>query len=201
MKVLSRRSASSRRGWELEPLTGTRRPDATVTIGVLVYRGVTTSEVESPAVRLAERLNADVVHVGRALGPVPGVEPARPVNVDAVPDVAMRPELLVVPGGLGWKNVVADTTLTTWLGHAARSARGILAISTGSLLLASTGALDGIDATGHWLAEDQLADLGAQVRSDRIARDDAGRLVTASGTLAALQAVDDLADRVAWSAP
>ena len=107
--------------------------------------------------------------------------------------------MLVVPGGLGWRDVARDERLTAWLASAAGSARGILAMSTGSLLLASVGALDGRDATGHWLAEDDLARLGAVVRPDRVASAEAGRLVTASGAMAAMRVVDELADRVAWA--
>lgn len=194
-----RRARTGRRGWELEPVTGRRVADPAAVVGVLVYRGVTTVEVELPAHELAERLEADVVLVGSTPGPLPGVEPARMVIADAGPDDGVEPEILVVPGGLGWREVARDERLTGWLASAAAAARGILAMSTGSLLLASIGALDGRDATGHWLAEDDLASLGAVVQPDRVARADAGRLVTAAGARAALRAVDDLAAHVAWA--
>ncbi len=194
-----RRRGPARRRSELEPLTGRRLAEPHATIAVLVYRGVTTVEVDTPVARLAERMNADVVLVGSAPGPLPGVEPARTVVADTGADVDVRPDVLVVPGGLGWRRVAGDPMLAGWLATAAASARGVLAMSTGSLLLASVGALEGRDATGHWLAEGDLARMGAVVHSSRTARAEAGRLVTASGALAALRAVDELADHVAWS--
>ena len=112
---------------------------------------------------------------------------------------APQVDVLVVPGGLGWRQVIGDDDARSWLDAAAQNARGILAMSTGSLLLASVGRLDGREATGHWLAERDLAALGATVRSTRTASDDDGRVVTASGALAALAIVDDLADHARWA--
>ena len=196
--VLAERSDTGRDP-ELGPLSGSTRQGAASTIGVLVYRGVSSSEVDEPVERLAERLHADVVFVGAAPGQVHAVEPSRPIVVECTPDDAPPIDVLVVPGGLGWKQVIDDPAIRDWLRRAAADARGILAMSTGSLLLASVGRLDGREATGHWLAEGELAALGATVTSTRTASDDAGRVVTASGALAAIQVVDELADQAHWA--
>lgn len=187
----------------MEPLRG-RRADRAAgppawTVGVVVYRGVTTSEVELPATRLAERLDADIVMVGAEPGPVHGVEPAREVVADVGPSHEFLPELLVIPGGLGWRQVVDEVELGRWIARVADHARGILAISTGTLLLAAVGRLDGRAATGHWLAEDDLAGFGADVRSARVAEAEAGRVVTAQGARAAEAAAEELASRASWA--
>ncbi|MEP4652071.1 MAG: DJ-1/PfpI family protein, partial [Ilumatobacter sp.] len=142
---------------------------------------------------------AGVVFVGAAVGPIHAVEPSRAIRVDCTPVDAPHVDVLVVPGGLGWKQVIDDPATRAWLTTAALEARGILAISTGSLLLASVGRLEGRSATGHWLAEDELAALGVNVSSMRTASDDGGRVVTASGALAAVQVVDGLADQARWA--
>ena len=183
----------------LPALRGVPRLGAAVTIGVLVYRGVSSGEIDEPVDRLAERMQAAVVFVGSAVGAVHAVEPSRQVIVDCTPRTAPPIDVLVVPGGLGWKQVIEDPQISDWLRRVAASARGIMAISTGSLLLASVGRLDGRQATGHWLATNELAALGATVMSERTARDDAGRVVTAAGALAAVQVVDELADQVSWA--
>jgi transcriptional regulator GlxA family with amidase domain len=100
---------------------------------------------------------------------------------------------------LGWRQVADDPVISTWLADTADAARGILAISTGSLLLAAAGRLAGRPATGHWLAAADLAELGAEVLTDRVARAEAGRLVTASGSQAAVAAADELALMVNWA--
>lgn len=183
----------------LEPLTGTLRPGLAPTIGVLVYRGVTTEEVDLPVSILAERLSASVVFVGVEPGVVPGVEPSRGVVVDMVAADATMPDWLVVPGGLGWRRVIEDRPAMRWLAAAGAQARGVLAISTGSLLLASVGLLEGLDATGHWLAIDDLERLGAHALRERVA--DAGRIVTASGAFPAAQVAAEFADKISWSCP
>ena len=144
-------------------------------------------------------MGAGVLFVGTEVGRLHAVEPSRTVRVDCTPADAPDPDVLVVPGGLGWKQVIEDPEIRSWLTSAAASARGILAISTGSLLLASVGRLEGRSATGHWLAEEELAALGATVTSMRTASDDGGRVVTASGALAAIQMVDELADQIRWA--
>lgn len=174
-------------------------PDARAVVAVLVYRGVTTGEVDAPSTTLADRLHADVRLVGPSPGPLPGVEPSRRVIADVGPADAPVPDVLVVPGGLGWRQVVDDDELTDWLVRAATGARGTLAISTGSLLLAAVGRLAGRDAAGHWLALRELAELGANPQPGRTAHADGGQLVTASGPFAALQVVDELAGLVEWS--
>ncbi len=183
---------------QLPPLRATRRPDADWRIAVLVFQGVTSAEIDEPVRRMAERLNADVVFVGTGVDHVHAVEPARYVDIDATPADAPPADVIVIPGGIGWERLVADTTVMSWLSTTAQSARGVLAISTGSLLLASAGRLDGQKSTGHWLAQKDLARLGATVQSERIVRSDDGRIVTASGANAAFAAVDELLDRVMW---
>ena len=197
--VLAERTPEGRRVPELGTLRGSRREGAALTVGVLVYRGVSSSEVDEPVKRLAQRLHADVVFVGAMTGPVHAVEPSRPVEVGCTPETAPWIDVLVVPGGLGWKQVIEDQAIRSWLHRTAADARGILAMSTGSLLLGSVGRLDGREATGHWLAAGELAALGATVSSTRTATDDSGRVVTASGALAAIQVVDELADQARWA--
>ncbi|TDT18190.1 DJ-1/PfpI family protein [Ilumatobacter fluminis] len=167
-------------------------------VGVFVYRGVSSSEIDEPVQRLTARLDADIVTIAPGSGSVHGVEPSREIEVDHVVDDAPPVDVLVVPGGLGWKQVIDHAASRDWLARAALDAKGILAISTGSLLLASVGRLDGRDATGHWLADADLAALGAIVTGGRTAAADEGRVATASGALAALQVVDELATRSRW---
>ncbi len=197
--VLAERTPASSRCAPVEAIAGRHLADGALTIAVLVYRGVSSSEIDEPVRRLANRLSANVVLVGTEVGNIHAVEPSRSVRVTCGPDEAPPADVLVVPGGLGWKQVIDDAPTRDWLRVAAGSARGILAMSTGSLLLASVGRLDGRAATGHWLAEDELAALGASVSSTRTASDDGGRVVTASGALAAIQVVDALADQARWA--
>ncbi|MEL6891671.1 MAG: DJ-1/PfpI family protein [Actinomycetota bacterium] len=199
MRVPRRRPKEVTTARVLAPIGPPRRPDAALTVAVLVYRGATTAELDEPVRQLADRLDADVVFVGERVGRIPGVEPARPILVTHTPADAPSADVLVVPGGLGWKRVIDDHEIRSWLETSAASARGILAMSTGTLLLASVGRLAGREATGHWLAEHELAELGAHVSPNRSAHDEMGRVVTASGAMAALGVIGLLADSTQWA--
>lgn len=172
--------------------------DLTVDIAVLVYRGVSSTEVELVADALARPLGGAVRLVSADPGPVVAVEPARPILTEALASVP-EPYGLVVPGGLAWKREAARPEVAAWLRSAAAVARGVLAVSTGSLLLASVGALEDTEATGHWLAGDLLADLGARPSAARIVH---GRLlVTATGARSGVEAAADLAKEMRFGPP
>jgi len=196
-----RTSQSSNRAPFAHPdLWSRRRSGASRQVGVLVYTGVTTAELIEPVDRLADGLDADVVHIGVDMSSVVGIEPVRTVHVDLTPhdSAASESDVLVIPGGLGWQRLVDDLTLMTWLAHASHGAQGVLAMSTGSLLLASAGRLQGHQATGHWLARDELAALGADVRTERTAQSADHRIVTTTGASSAIAAATALAERVRW---
>jgi transcriptional regulator GlxA family with amidase domain len=170
-------------------------------VAVLIYRGVSSAEVELVADALARPLEASVRLVSADACPVVAVEPTRQiltVPLDEVPG----PLALVVPGGLAWRREANRPEVSGWLQAAAQTARGVIAVSTGSLLLAAAGLLDDREATGHWLAGDLLADLGARPSSARIVR---GRLlVTAAGARAGVEAATELAREIRfspWSSP
>ncbi len=182
-----------------DALTGRPGSGAGSTIGVLVYRGVSTAEIDLPVSVLADQLGASVMFAGTEPGRLPGVEPSREVVVDVLVAEAPLPQWLVVPGGLGWRRVIDDPAAMAWLAAAGAQARGVLAISTGSLLLASAGLLTGLDAAGHWLAFDDLERLGAHASRQRTA--DAGRIMTTSGALPAAQVAAEFAAKVSWSSP
>ncbi|MGH2917893.1 MAG: DJ-1/PfpI family protein [Solirubrobacteraceae bacterium] len=110
------------------------------------------------------------------------------------------PDVLVVPGGIGSRALLADERMLGWIGHAHEHSRWTASVCTGSLLLAAAGVLDGRRAATHWAARDELAALGVQPAAQRVVR--AGKIVTAAGvsagldmalTLAALVAGDDIA--------
>jgi transcriptional regulator GlxA family with amidase domain len=159
-------------------------------VAVLVYRGASSSEVELVADALARPLEAKVRLVSADGGPVVGVEPARQILTDPLAAVP-SPYGVVIPGGLGWKLEVSRPEVVQWLRGAVATARGVLAVSTGSLLLAAVGHLDDREATGHWLGGDLLAGMGARPSAERIVR---GRLLaTATGARAGVEAAGDLA--------
>jgi transcriptional regulator GlxA family with amidase domain len=66
-------------------------------------------------------------------------------------------DTLVVAGGIGTADAMADHRLIAWLRAAAASARRVTSVCSGAFLLAQAGLLDGRRVTTHWSACDTLA--------------------------------------------
>ncbi|MEM9615980.1 MAG: DJ-1/PfpI family protein [Actinomycetota bacterium] len=165
-------------------------------IVVFVYRGVSSAVVEVLAGAVAAELEGHVVLTSPESGPVVGIDPAR--LMETVPlDEAPEPSVLVVPGGLAWRREAERAATTAWLRAAVGSARGVLAVSTGTLLLAAAGLVEGDEAAGHWLAGDLMEELGVRKSTDRVVHN--RLLVTASGALAGADAARVLAGAVRFS--
>lgn len=109
---------------------------------------------------------------------------------------AKRCDLLVVPGGPGTDDVLNDERWVNFTAQQAETARYILGICTGSLLLGAAGLLRGKHASCHWQAREFLPAFGA-IRSDaRMCVD--GNILTSGGVTSgidmALKAVGVMLD-------
>jgi transcriptional regulator GlxA family with amidase domain len=67
-------------------------------------------------------------------------------------------------------------------------------VCTGSLLLAAAGVLDGVEATTHWLARDELRELGAVPVEERVV--ERGKVITAAGVSAGIDMALTLVARI-----
>jgi transcriptional regulator GlxA family with amidase domain len=97
------------------------------------------------------------------------------------------PDILLVPGGYGTRRVMKDAGLTAWVAAQAENTRLTLSVCTGALVLAKAGLLDGLEATTHHGAFDELraAAPGAVVREDRRFVDN-GQVVLSAGISAGI---------------
>ena len=104
-------------------------------------------------------------------------------------DDAGRCDVLVLPGGFGTRREMHNDVLLAWVRRQVESAESVLSVCTGALLLARAGLLDGLDATTHHLAFDELAQAGPSTnirRGERIV--DNGRIITSAGISAGIDA-------------
>ena len=88
-------------------------------------------------------------------------------------------DILVVPGGFGTRALLADAGALDWIRDAAKGARLVTSVCTGSLLLAKAGLLADRRATTHWGALDLLESLGVRVDREKRVVDDG--VVTSAG--------------------
>jgi len=172
-------------------------------VAVLLYDRFTALDAVGPYDVLGRIPGAQVTFVAAEPGPVRTEQRSLALVADAPMREYPHPDIVVVPGGFGTRDLLEDEEILGWLREAHEHTKWTTSVCTGSLLLAAAGILDGLEATTHWLARDELAALGAVPVPDRVVRQ--GKIVTAAGVssgidmalhLAALEAGDTVAQAI-----
>ena len=95
------------------------------------------------------------------------------------------PEILLVGGGLITRKVAKPgEPVVEWVRAAHPPTRYTTSVCTGSLILGAAGVLDGLRATSHWFAYDQLRTHGAEPTEERVVWE--GKVVTGAGVSAGI---------------
>jgi transcriptional regulator GlxA family with amidase domain len=105
------------------------------------------------------------------------------------------PDVLVVPGGTGTLDALADERLVDWIRAADATSTWTTSVCTGALLLGAAGLLDGRRATTHWAYLDRLEAYGATPASDRVVRE--GKVITSAGVSSGIDMALTLAAEIA----
>jgi len=105
------------------------------------------------------------------------------------------PDVLVVPGGTGTLDALADERLVDWIRTADATSTWTTSVCTGALLLGAAGLLDGRRATTHWAHLDRLEAYGATPASDRVVRE--GKIITSAGVSSGIDMALTLAAEIA----
>jgi putative intracellular protease/amidase len=146
----------------------------------------------------------EVIFVGHQRGEVRTENGMLGVTCDATFDEVGAPDVVVVPGGIGTRQLIHDEAIRGWLHSVHPHTTFTTSVCTGSLLLAAAGLLDGLTATTHWSAADLLNELGARYVPERVVEHLPQRIVTAAGVSSgidmALRLVELLVDREAAQA-
>jgi transcriptional regulator GlxA family with amidase domain len=95
--------------------------------------------------------------VARTPGPVRTAAGPALVAGRSIDDPDLRPDVLLVAGGLGTPEVATDRAFVDALRSLASRSAEVGSVCTGAVLLAEAGLLDGRRATTHWALADQLA--------------------------------------------
>ena len=92
-------------------------------------------------------------------------------------------DLVVAPGGYGTRPLCQDAAFLNWVGTA-KAAPLKASVCTGALLFGGAGFLQGLRATTHPSAYDELTPFCKEVRRERIV--DEGGVITAGGVTAGI---------------
>lgn len=109
------------------------------------------------------------------------------VNPAYTLDACPKPDVLLVPGGIGTRKELNNELLIEWIKRTADEATLVLSVCTGALLLGKAGLLHGLEVTTHHVAYDLLREIvpTGTVHEDRRFVDN-GRVITSAGIAAGI---------------
>ncbi|MFI9630282.1 DJ-1/PfpI family protein [Streptomyces sp. NPDC052042] len=163
-------------------------------VAIVLYPGFTALDVIGPYEVLGRLPGAQVVFVAENPGLVTNDLGSLSISAVRHLEGVPAPDVVLVGGGPGQADQMADGALHAWLRRADRSATWMTSVCTGSLVLAAAGILSGRRATTHWGALDQLTEFGVTPAPERVVVD--GHYVTGAGVSAGIDMALTLAGRI-----
>ena len=142
----------------------------TLSVGMVVFPGLTQLDLAGPYEVLARMPGTTVYLVAGTLAPV-RTERGLTITPDATFDDVPPLDVICVPGGPGVDPLMEDARLLGFLRAQAQRARYVTSVCTGALLLGAAGLLQGYRATTHWLSLDLLPLFGAVPVEERVVVD------------------------------
>ncbi|MEC7289411.1 MAG: DJ-1/PfpI family protein [Pseudomonadota bacterium] len=138
----------------------------------LVYPGFTTLDLIGALQPLAQIPGSTTEIVAREPGANP-TDSGAAIMADATFDTAASaPDVILVPGGgTPSIDVLEDAATMDFLARQGETAKWVVAVCTGSLLLGKAGLLKGYKAASHWSVIDTLEAFGATPVHERVVID------------------------------
>jgi len=164
-------------------------------IAIPLYDRFTALDAVGPYEVVSRIPGARVHWLATQPGPVRTDNDMLGLFADAAYEDLPDPEILLVPGGLGTRALLADERLLGWIRRAHETSEWTTSVCTGSLLLAAAGVLDGLEATSHWTELETLGRFGARPSNRRVVEQ--GKVMTAAGVSSGIDMALVLAARIA----
>ncbi|MEO1027954.1 MAG: DJ-1/PfpI family protein [Pseudomonadota bacterium] len=141
-------------------------------VQALIYPDFTTLDLIGALQPLAQLPGSKTEIVAKAAGPNPTDSGATLLPDATFETASPNPDIVLVPGGgTPSIDVLEDKETMTFLAKQGASAKWVVAVCTGSLLLGKAGLLKGYKAASHWAAIDTLDAFGATPTHERVVID------------------------------
>lgn len=150
-------------------------------IAIPLYPRLTALDAIGPYEVLQRVPGFDLVFVGDERGAVRTENGFLGLSVDATFDELPRPDVVVVPGGIGSRAFTEGGAIVDWVRAVHPTTTFTTSVCTGSLILGAAGLLEGLTATTHWAVLDLLARFGAEPVMQRVVEHLDRRIITAAG--------------------
>src|SRR6185369_8032745 len=119
-------------------------------VAISLYPRFTALDAVGPYTVLAFAPGFTVTFVAGAPGPVVDDRGCLALSATASYADLPRPDVVLVPGGPGTQEALADEALVGWIRGAHEHTRWTTSVCAGSFLLGAAGLLGGRRATTHW---------------------------------------------------
>jgi putative intracellular protease/amidase len=150
-------------------------------IACVLFPRLTALDIVGPYEVLQRLPEATVSFVGEKRGEVRTENGFLGLTIDATFDEVEKPDVVIVPGGVGTRALLADEPLLNWIRSVHPTTRFTTSVCTGSMVLAAAGLLKGLTATTHWATYGELEALGAIPTAQRVVEHLDQRIITAAG--------------------
>ena len=160
--------------------------------GMLVFPNLTQLDLTGPYEVLSRLPGAETLLLWKNLAPVRTEHGLTILPMATLADCPPL-DLVFVPGGPGINPLLEDQEVLDFLRRAAASARYVVSVCTGALVLGAAGLLRGRRAATHWMSREMLPAFGAVPVTERVVVD--GNVFTGGGVTAGI----DVALRVTRS--
>jgi len=164
-------------------------------IAIGLYEAFTALDFVGPYQVLTNLPGAEVVLCAAEPGRVSDDNGLLHLDVQASFADVPTPDLLLVPGAFVTRKLASEGhPIVDWIRAAHETTEWTTSVCTGALLLGAAGILEGLPATTHWSAYDELARYGAKPTEQRVVIE--GKIATAAGVSAGIDLALTLVDRL-----
>jgi transcriptional regulator GlxA family with amidase domain len=149
-------------------------------IAIGLFPGFTALDAIGPYQVFSQLPGAEVVLCAAKSGELADDNGLLRLNIAHTFEEVDTPDIVVVPGGFITRRLARDgDPIVDWVRAAHPGTTFTTSVCTGALLLGAAGLLDGLEATTHWCAYDELAKYGATPTEERVVH--RGKIWTAAG--------------------
>jgi putative intracellular protease/amidase len=165
-------------------------------IVIYIYNGITMLDAIGPYEVLHNLPGAEVFFVAERRGEIKADSGFVSINAKYEISEIKDADVLLIPGSnIAFVREMKNKNVLNWIEEMDKTTKWTVSVCTGSLILAATGLLNGLEATSHWKPIHLLKDYGVTPKRERIVEQ--GKYITSAGVSSGIDMALYLADRIA----